>query len=99
LPSRQPKKEKGGAFSAVFRFVVLPMTLFSGTFFPISQLPRVIQPLAWVSPLWHGTELARGVVLGTLRVWPAVGHVGYLTALLVVGVRLTCWQYRLRLTR
>jgi lipooligosaccharide transport system permease protein len=93
------QETEGGAFSAIFRFVVLPMTLFSGTFFPISQLPSVVQPVAWISPLWHGTELARGVALGTLRVWPAVGHVGYLTALLVVGVRLTCWQYRLRLTR
>jgi lipooligosaccharide transport system permease protein len=75
------------------------MTLFSGTFFPISQLPSVVQPLAWISPLWHGTELARGVALGALGGWPAAGHVAYLTVLLAVGVRLTCWQYRVRLTR
>ena len=93
------QEREGGAFSAIFRFVVLPMTLFSGTFFPISQLPRVVQPVAWISPLWHGTELARGITLGTLRAWPAAGHVAYLAALLVVGVRLTCWQYRVRLTR
>jgi hypothetical protein len=43
------------------------MTPFSGTFFPISQLPRAIQPLAWISPLWHGTEPARGAALGTLQ--------------------------------
>jgi lipooligosaccharide transport system permease protein len=93
------QETEGGAFTAIFRFVVLPMTLFSGTFFPISQLPSVIQPVAWISPLWHGTELARGVALGTLRAWPAAGHVVYLIALLVVGVRLTRWQYRVRLTR
>lgn len=93
------QEREGGAFSAIFRFVVLPMTLFSGTFFPISQLPTAIQPLAWISPLWHGTELARGVALGTLRVWPAAGHLVYLTTLVVVGVLLTCWQYRVRLTR
>lgn len=69
------QEREGGAFSAVFRFVVLPMTLFSGTFFPISRLPGAIQPLAWISPLWHGTELARGAALGTLGLWSAAGHV------------------------
>jgi lipooligosaccharide transport system permease protein len=93
------QEREGGAFTAIFRFVVLPMTLFSGTFFPISQLPAAVQPLAWISPLWHGTELARGAALGTLQLTPAAGHLAYLVALLVVGVRLSCWQYRVRLTR
>ncbi|MGQ0718870.1 MAG: ABC transporter permease [Pseudonocardiales bacterium] len=90
---------EGTAFTAVFRFVVVPMTLFSGTFFPISQLPGVIQPLAWISPLWHGTELARGAALGILALWPTMGHVAYLTALLLVGVLLSRWRFRVRLTR
>ncbi|MGH4011397.1 MAG: ABC transporter permease [Pseudonocardiaceae bacterium] len=90
---------EGTAFTAVFRFVVVPMTLFSGTFFPISQLPGVIQPLAWISPLWHGAELSRGAALSTLTLWPAVGHVAYLTALLLVGVLLSRWRFRVRLTR
>jgi lipooligosaccharide transport system permease protein len=93
------QKQEGGAFSAIFRFVVLPMTLFSGTFFPISQLPSAVQPLAWVSPLWHGTELARGAALGTLQPIAAAGHLSYLVALLMVGVQLTCWQFRVRLAR
>ncbi len=90
---------EGTVFAAVFRFVVVPMTLFSGTFFPISQLPELIRPLAWISPLWHGTELVRGAVLGTVALWPAVGHVAYLTALLLVGVLLSRWRFRVRLTR
>ncbi|MDQ3760842.1 MAG: ABC transporter permease [Actinomycetota bacterium] len=93
------QEKEGDAFAAVFRFVVVPMTLFSGTFFPISQLPGVIQPLAWISPLWHGTELARGAALETLQLWPAAGHIAYLTAWLVVGVLLSCRQFRMRLTR
>lgn len=93
------QEHEGGAFTAIFRFVVLPMTLFSGTFFPISQLPRAVQPLAWISPLWHGTELARGAALGTLQLASAAGHLGYLVALLMVGVRLSNWQFRVRLTR
>ncbi len=35
----------------------MPMFLFSGTFFPIDQLHPVLQPVAWVTPLWHGVEL------------------------------------------
>lgn len=88
---------EGRVFSAVFRFVVMPMTLFSGTFFPISQLPEMVRPLAWISPLWHGTQLARGSALGTLSLWPALGHTAYLTALLLVGILLTRWRFRVRL--
>ena len=93
------QEQEGGAFTALFRFVVLPMTLFSGTFFPISQLPRVVQPLAWISPLWHGTELARGAALGTLQPVAAASHLGYLVVLLMVGVQLTRWQFGVRLAR
>lgn len=87
------------AFNALFRFVVVPMTLFSGTFFPISQLPAVVRPLAWISPLWHGTELSRGAALGTLELGPALGHTGYLVALVLAGVLLARRRFRLRLAR
>jgi lipooligosaccharide transport system permease protein len=92
--------EKGETmFAAVYRFAVLPMVLFSGTFFPISRLPQIVQPLVRISPLWHGTELARGAALGTLRLWPAAGHLAYLMALLVAGALLSRWRFRVRLTR
>ncbi len=93
------QENEGTVFAAVFRFVVVPMTLFSGTFFPISQLPGLILPLVWISPLWHGTELARGAALGTMALWPAVGHVAYLMALVLVGVLLTRWRFQVRLAR
>ena len=93
------QKKEGAVFPAFSRFVILPMVLFSGTFFPISQLPRAVQALVRISPLWHGTELARGAALGTLRLWPAAGHLTYLTALLVVGVLLARWRFRVRLAR
>ena len=48
-----------------FRFVVLPMFLFSGAFFPISQLPGLLQSVALVTPVYHGVELARSIVVGT----------------------------------
>jgi lipooligosaccharide transport system permease protein len=91
-------ESESNAFAAVFRFLVVPMTLFSGTFFPISQLPALIRPLAYVSPLWHGTELTRGAALGTLQLWPALGHIAYLSALLVIGAALSAWRFRVRLT-
>jgi lipooligosaccharide transport system permease protein len=93
------QESEGGAFSAIFRFVVLPMTLFSGTFFPVAQLPWAIQLLAFVSPLWHGTELVRAASVGPLSWWPAVGHVGYLTGWLVLGALLCVWRFRVRLAR
>lgn len=90
-------KREDSVFNALLRFVVLPMTLFSGTFFPVSQLPAWGQALAWLSPLWHGTELARGAAFGTLRPLPAAGHVLYLSALLMIGVLLARWRYAKRL--
>src|SRR4029450_8995813 len=42
------------SFVAIFRFVILPMFLFSGTFFPISTLPALLEVLAWLTPIWHG---------------------------------------------
>ena len=90
-------RSEGGAFNLLFRFVLIPMTLFSGSFFPISQMPLAVRWLAWVSPLWHGNELARGAALGGLDVPAALGHLLYLLALLVGGLLLARRQYRSRL--
>ncbi len=76
---------EGQQFNALFRFVVMPMTLFAGTFFPVEQLPVWARPFAWVTPLWHGTELSRGAAFGDLPLLAAAGHVAYLLALLAIG--------------
>ena len=68
--------------------IVIPITLFSGTFFPVDQLPAVVRPLAWISPLWHGTELARAAALDRWALLPALGHLAFLGALLAFGVGL-----------
>ena len=47
-----------------FRFIVIPMFLFSGAFFPISQLPGWLQPAAVATPMFHGVELARAIIVG-----------------------------------
>ena len=58
--------------------------LFSGTFFPIDQLPGWMQPLAWVTPLWHGVELSRDAATGTAP--GPLGAVHLAVLLLYVGV-------------
>ena len=75
-------------FSAVFRFVVNPLFLFSGAFFPLSQLPPQLQVVAWATPLFHGVELIRGLILGQLNPLAAPFHLAYLVAMLVIGVLL-----------
>jgi len=53
-------------FATIFRFGVTPLFLFSGTFYPVESLPEVIRPIAWLSPLWHGVDLCRALMLGTI---------------------------------
>jgi lipooligosaccharide transport system permease protein len=67
------------------RIGVLPLFLFSGTFFPVSQLPHALRPLAAVSPLWHGVELCRAATTGRWRVGPAAVHVAVLSGCIAVG--------------
>ena len=74
-------------FNVIFRFGITPLFLFSGTFFPIESLPAPFQALAWLSPLWHGVDLTRGLVLGTFVDRPLVMaiHVVVLVAIVVVA--------------
>jgi len=74
------------SFPVIMRIAVLPLFLFSGTFFPISQLPGWLRPLAAVSPLWHGVELARGATTGTLHAGADVVHVAVLVACVSAGL-------------
>ncbi len=72
-------------FAVLFRFVVTPLMLFSGTFFPVDQLPGWMQPLAWVTPLWHGVASSRALALGDVEVLPLLGHVLVLVVFVAVG--------------
>jgi lipooligosaccharide transport system permease protein len=91
-------RSEGQAFNMLFRFVVTPMFLFSGTFYPISQLPEWARVLAHVSPLWHGTELARDAGIGGLSLAAVLGHIAFLLVWLVVGVALARWRFQVRLS-
>jgi lipooligosaccharide transport system permease protein len=77
--------EDTGQMAIIMRFIITPMFLFSGTFFPLSQLPIYLQWIGWISPLWHGTQLGRVLSYGMSEpVWLSVIHVLY-PLLLAVG--------------
>ena len=75
-----------GQFALVQRFIFMPMFLFSGTFYPLMNLPIWLQWIGWISPLWHATELGRVVTYGqpTPPIMIVV-HVVYLLALAIGG--------------
>jgi len=74
-------------FSTIFRFGITPLFLFSGTFFPLNSLPAFLQPLAWLTPLYHGVALTRGLSLGTVVDDPVVAlvHMVALIGFIAVG--------------
>lgn len=78
-------QEKDAPFTAFYRFVMIPLFLFSGTFYPVSHLPGWLQTVAYATPLYHGVELCRGLVLGNLGLWSGVGDAAYLVALATIG--------------
>jgi lipooligosaccharide transport system permease protein len=75
-----------GGFNALFRFGITPLFLFSGTFFPIEKLPFFLQPLAWVTPLYHGVAAARSLALGQVDAIGLTVHVATLVAVATVGL-------------
>jgi lipooligosaccharide transport system permease protein len=77
--------DSDASFPMIMRLGILPLFLFSGTFFPISQLPSALQPLAALSPLWHGVELARAATTGTFHPVAIVAHVAVLVACIAAG--------------
>jgi lipooligosaccharide transport system permease protein len=74
-------------FASLFRFGITPLFLFSGTFYPIESLPSFLQPIAWISPLWHGADLCRALMLDTVGRAPVLAliHVGVLVAIAGLG--------------
>jgi len=91
------RQENDGNFNLLFRFGIIPMFLFAGTFFPVDRLPGWVQALAWVTPLWHGTTSVRQLTLGAPD-WPAIaGHCAYLLVWVAVGLVLAVRSYRARL--
>ena len=85
------------SFVTIFRFLIVPMFLFSGSFFPVEQLPLAFELLAYVTPIWHGVELCRMLTLGDVDLVAALGHLVYLLTWTLVGFELARRAYRKRL--
>lgn len=87
-------------FNILSRMVIMPMFLFSGTFFPLSSMPIYLQPIGWISPLWHATELGREAAfdygISSVMVWL---HLIFLTTLVIIGVFLSMHQFERRLAK
>jgi lipooligosaccharide transport system permease protein len=91
-------KEDKGQFAMVMRFIVMPLFLFSGTFFPLETLPLAVRWIGWISPIWHGTELGRVFSYGYVE--PpllTIFHIVFLIGLAVVGWVLTKRQFEKRM--
>jgi len=76
------------------------MLLFSGTFYPLELMPIYLQPLGWLSPLWHSTELGRTLSYGA-EMEPSMFfiHIGYLAVMGVIGMALTYPKFVSRLAK
>ena len=87
-------REDDTSISTLFRFGIVPLFLFSGTFFPISQLPGFLQSVAYATPLFHGVELVRkfalpgadATVVTAIPIWV---HLVYLVVMTAVGLFLS----------
>jgi lipooligosaccharide transport system permease protein len=67
------------------QLVIMPMFLFSGTFYPLDTYPTGLQWIVQVTPLYHGVELCRGFTTGAVG-WQLLVSVGYLVAMGTVGM-------------
>jgi lipooligosaccharide transport system permease protein len=87
-------------FNILGRLVIMPMFLFSGTFFPLSSMPIFLQPIGWISPLWHATELGREAAFDYgISSTMVLVHLTFLITMLVTGLTLATRQFEKRLAK
>jgi lipooligosaccharide transport system permease protein len=90
-------RTKDTSFPMIYRFGMIPLFLFSGTFFPVSQLPAWLRPVAFATPLYHGVTLCRDLALGHAQAGWAALHTGVLAACALAGLAAGYRAYRRRL--
>jgi lipooligosaccharide transport system permease protein len=97
LAAYSATRDSDVSFPLVMRLGVMPLFLFSGTFFPVDQLPGWARPLAALSPLWHGVELSRAATTGTADGLAVAAHVVVLLGVIAAGgwVGARTWRHRL----
>jgi lipooligosaccharide transport system permease protein len=90
-------RENDNSFPVINRFLIVPLFLFAGAFYPVSQLPDWLEAFAVITPLWHGVQLCRDAAYGRLELVPTIVHVAYLVALTATGWVLATRSFRRRL--
>ena len=87
-------------FVVLGRFVMMPLFMFSGTFFPLTSMPFFLQWIGWISPLWHATEIGRHFSYGYSIPGSLIFiHFAYLTLLLIAGLSLANRAFTARLAK
>ena len=93
-------KNDDGFFAIVGRFVLTPMFMFSGTFYPLESLPIYLQWIGWISPVWHSTNLGRHLSYGLeVEPWLLSVHVIFMAAILVAGMIVATRKFDSRLSK
>jgi lipooligosaccharide transport system permease protein len=72
----------------VVNVVLLPMFLFSGSFYPLDVFPEWLQTIIRIFPLAHAIDLVRGLTLGNIS-WALAGHAMYFVVMIVTGLFFT----------
>lgn len=91
-------KEDKGQFATLQRLVVMPLFLFSATFYPLEALPVWLRWIGWLSPQWHAAQLGRVLSYGMAEPgWLTAVHVAFLLALALGGAWLAVRIYTRRL--
>ncbi len=86
-----------GAFAGVQRFVIIPLFLFGGAFYPLTQLPTVVQWIAKFFPLWHGVVIARDFSLGDVDWAGVAGRTAYIALWIAAGIWVAIRRLRRKL--
>lgn len=91
------RRESDKSFSIIVRLGIIPLFLFSGTFFPVDQLPDAVEPIIWLSPLWHAIESARDFTAGGVGALTAL-HLGILVVIVAAAIPVGIKGFERRLT-
>lgn len=93
-------EDEGLQFNFINRLIVMPMFLFAGTFFPLTAMPPFLQWIGWISPMWHGTQLARIASYGMANEpLLTLGHVAFLVACVVGGMAVAARTFSRRMEK
>ncbi|MDE3065416.1 MAG: ABC transporter permease [Acidobacteriota bacterium] len=78
--------DSDASFTTIFRFALVPMFLFSATFYPVSAYPGYLRPVVQFVPLYHGVALARAAAFGDAAPGAIGAHLAVLAVMALAGV-------------